>query len=135
MTTNIGSIPVNEKVDATNYYLWSLKVQFLLNNGGMVEFLTGTMFAPAKRGEHGEDVTASEQYQEKLKEYETWFKRDHSTRYTLLSCMHNDPLGEFECCTTVKDMWDLLKIWFSQTFTTRLRNLCLKWMEFKLDVG
>ena len=49
----------------------------------MVEFLTTSMFAPAKRDEHGNDVTASEQYQEKLKAYQTWFKGIglHATLY------------------------------------------------------
>jgi len=37
----------------------------------MVEFLTASMFAPAERDEHGNDVTASEQHQEKLKVYQT----------------------------------------------------------------
>ena len=39
MATNIGSMLVNEKLDETNYDLWSLKVQFLLNNGDMVEYV------------------------------------------------------------------------------------------------
>jgi len=38
---------VNEKLDGTNNDIWSLKVEFLLNNGEMVEFLTASMFAPA----------------------------------------------------------------------------------------
>jgi len=41
-------MPINEKLDATNYDLWSLKVQFLLNNGDMVEFLTASMFSPTE---------------------------------------------------------------------------------------
>ena len=61
----------------------------------MVEFLTASMFALAERDGHGNDVTASEQYQEKLKAYKTWFKRDRTARYTLLSCMYDDQLGEF----------------------------------------
>ena len=101
MTTNIGSMPVNQKLNETNYDLWSLKAQ-LLNNGDMVEFLTAFMFAPAERDEHGNVVTAH--YKEKLKAYQTRFKRDRSTCYILLSCMHNDLLGEFEGCLTVKDM-------------------------------
>jgi len=59
MAINIGSMPVNEKLDETNYDLWSLKVQFLLNNGDMVELLTASMFSPAEQDEHGNDVTAS----------------------------------------------------------------------------
>jgi len=42
----------------------------------MVEFLTASMLAPTEGAEHGNDVTASQQYQEKLKAYQTWFKRD-----------------------------------------------------------
>jgi len=112
MATNIGSISVNEKLYETNYDLWSLKVQFLLNNGDMVEFLTTSMCPPTKRDEHGNDVTASERYKEKLKAYQTWFKKDRSACYTLLSCMHDDLLGDFEGCPTAKDMWDRLKIQF-----------------------
>jgi len=92
------------------------------------------MFAPAEWDQHGNDVTASEQYKEKLKAYQTWFKRDRA-RYTLLLCMHDDLLGDFEGCPTAKDMWDRLKIWFGQTSTTRLRTLPLKWMQFQLDAG
>jgi len=84
MATNIGSMPVNEKLAGTNYDLWSLKVQFLPNNGDMVEFLTGSMYPPVERDEDGNDITASEQYKEKLKAFQTWFKRDWSARYTLL---------------------------------------------------
>jgi len=88
-------MPVNEKMDGMNYDIWSLNVRFLLNNGDMAEFLIASMFAPIEREEHGNDVTASEQYQEKLKTYQTWFKRDRTARYTLLSCMYDDQLGEF----------------------------------------
>jgi len=52
-------MPVNEKMDGTNYDIWSLNVQFLLNNGDMVEFLTASIFAPAEQDEHGNDVTTS----------------------------------------------------------------------------
>ena len=88
----------------------------------MVEFLIASMFAHAERDEHGNDVTASKQYQEKLKAYQTWFKRDQSTRYILLSCMHDDLLGEIEGCLTAKDMWDRLKIRFDQTSAIRLHT-------------
>jgi len=101
----------------------------------MVEFLTASMFALAERDGHGNDVTASEQYQEKLKAYKTWFKRDRFARYTLLSCMHDDLLVEFEGCPTAKDMWDRLKIPFDQTSATRLPTLRLKGMQFQLDAG
>ena len=76
MATSIGSMSINERLDRNNYNLWSLKVQFLLNNGDMVEFLTISLSALVDRDEHGKDVAASGQYQKKLKAYQTWFKRD-----------------------------------------------------------
>jgi len=90
------------------------------------------MSAPVDKDEYGKDVTASEQYQEKLKTYQTC-KGDVCT-LTLLSCMHDDLLGEFKRCPTAKDTWDRLKIQFDQTSATRLCTFPLKWMEFKLDV-
>jgi len=62
MATNIGSVLVIEKLDGTNYDLWSFKVQFLRNNEDIVEFLIASMFASAERDEHGNDVSAGEQY-------------------------------------------------------------------------
>jgi len=47
--------------------------------------------------------------------------------------MHDDLLGKFECCLTVKDMWDQLKIKLGQTYTTRLCTLHLKWIEYEFD--
>jgi len=100
-----------------------------------VEFLTNSMFAPAEWDKHGNDLTASEQYQGKPKAYQTWFKRNRCTHYTLLSCMHDNLLGEFKCCLIVKEMWDRLMIRFGQTLATRLHTLHLKWMQFELDAG
>jgi len=106
-----------------------------LNSGDMAEFLTASVFVLAELNEHGKGVIASKQYQEKLKAYKTWFKRDRYARYGSSSCMHDDLLGEFERCPTAKDMWDQLKIRFDQTSVTRLRTLRLKWMQFQLNAG
>jgi len=69
----------------------------------------------------------------KLRAYQTWFKRGNSARYTLLSCMRDDLLGEFERFPIAKDMWTHLKIRFNQTFATRLCTLQLKWMHYTID--
>ena len=67
------------------------------------------MSASTDTGEHAKYVTTSKQYQEKLKTYQACFKRDQSTCYTLLSCMHDDLLGELDGCHSAKDMWDNLR--------------------------
>jgi len=91
------------------------------------------MTAPAEKDEQGRDITATEQYKENLKVYQAWFKRDRSTRYTILPCVQDDLLGEFECFPTAKDMWTHLKVRFGQTSATRLRTLQLKWMQYTID--
>ena len=94
----------NDKLDGTNYDIWHLKVQFALNDGDMLELWTSSMPASAEKDEQGRD-TAIEQYQENLKAYQAWFKRDCSACYLMLSCMQDDLLGEFERFPTAKDMW------------------------------
>ena len=39
----IGSMSSKEKLDNTNYDVWHLKVQFTLNEGGMLDLLTTSM--------------------------------------------------------------------------------------------
>ena len=59
------------------------------------------------------------QYQESLLDYQKWSNKDCRACFTMLYCMHDGPIGEFEGCPTTKDMWDKLKIRFGQTSTTR----------------
>ena len=98
----------------------------------MLDLLITSIFTAIDKDEQGKDIDASEQYNENLKVHQPWFKSDHSTSYSMLSCMHDDFLGELECYTTAKGMWTLLKIKFSQTFTTRLHNIRLKWMQYTI---
>ena len=74
MATNIIQYVINEKLGGTNYVRWSLKVQFLLRQRDIIESLTASMSALAEWNENGKDVTASEQYKEKLKARQTRFK-------------------------------------------------------------
>ena len=66
----------------------------------------------ADKDEQRQDIIASEQYKENLKAYPAQFKSDRSTRYTILTYMHDDLLGEFERYPTTKHMWAGLKIMF-----------------------
>ena len=92
----------------------------------MLDLLTSTVPVPAEKDEQSRDITATEQYQENLKAYQAWFKRDRSARYTMLSCMQYDLQGEFERLAQ-------LKIRFEQTSATRLSTLQLKWMQYTID--
>lgn len=73
------------------------------------------------------------QHRRDLEAYETWVKKDHSARHTMLSSMQNDLIGEYEDFPTAKQMWDQLKFDFGGTSTTRLRSLVLKFEVYRKD--
>uniref|UniRef100_A0A2N9F135 CCHC-type domain-containing protein n=1 Tax=Fagus sylvatica TaxID=28930 RepID=A0A2N9F135_FAGSY len=54
-------------------------------------------------------------------------------RFTMLSSMHDDLIGEYETFQNAKDMWDQLKFDFGGTSTTRLRSLVLKFEVYRKD--
>jgi len=72
--------------------------------------------------------TTTMQYQEMLKAYQDWSNKDRKAYFTMLYCMCDDLIREFEACHTNRNMCDKLRIRFSQISTTRLRTLHLKWM-------
>jgi len=41
----IGGMPANEKLDGANYDIWSLKVQFFLNDEDVIDLSTCSMLA------------------------------------------------------------------------------------------
>ncbi|KAH9606930.1 hypothetical protein KSS87_009325, partial [Heliosperma pusillum] len=125
----IGDLSTTEKLDGTNYDIWRRKIQYLLNEREVLETLTTTVAKP-QEPEKPEDMA---KYNENVKLYDEWFKKDRFARFTMLFCMHNDLIGEFEMCPTAKDMCDKLKIVFGQTSATRLRALNLKWMDYSID--
>ncbi|GAV83070.1 UBN2_2 domain-containing protein [Cephalotus follicularis] len=66
-----------------------------------------------------------------LEAFETWSKKDCCARFTLLSCMHDDIIGAYEHCATVKEIWDQLRFDFAGTSVTRLQSLVLKFEMYK----
>ena len=64
--------------------------------------------------------------------YQSWLKKDHCARFTMLSSMQNDLIGEFEKHATTRAMWDALKLKFGGTFATRLCDLNIKFDSYKM---
>ena len=58
--------------------------------------------------------------------FENWRKKDQSVRFTMLSSMHNDLIGEFEVYPTAQGMWEALKLKYGGTSATRLRGLTMR---------
>jgi len=89
---------------------------------------------PLDKDRDGKPIdTTSLQYQELVKAYPNWSNTDRKVCFTMLYCIHDDLIGEFETCPIAKDMWDKLRIRFGQTFVTRLRTMHLKWMQYEMD--
>ena len=89
---------------------------------------------PSDKDKDGKPIDATiVQYQKSVKAFQDWSNKDCKAYFTILYCIHEDLIGEFEACLTAKDMWDKLRVGFSQTSLTRLRILHLKWMHYKMD--
>ena len=51
----------------------------------------------------------------------------------MLSCIHNDRIGEFGNYPTAQEVWNQLKIAYGVTSIIRLRSLTLKFEKYVLD--
>jgi hypothetical protein len=64
--------------------------------------------------------------------FENWHKKDQSVRFTMLSNMHNDLIGEFEVYPIAQGMWEALKLKYGGISTTRLRGLTIRFDSYKM---
>ncbi len=121
----VADLNRGEKLNGQNYDMWHRKIQYLLNDLDVLETLTSSMVPPEKgtTAQHTLDQNA----------FDNWVKKDRCARFTMLSSMHNDLIGEFENFPTAQSMWSELKIRFGQTSATRLRALNLKFMQCTKD--
>ncbi|KAK2976206.1 hypothetical protein RJ640_023413 [Escallonia rubra] len=118
----IADLVKGEKLNGDNYDVWHKKMKFMLNEQELEEHLTKEMVAPTE-GQPLRDHTA----------YQKWNQKDRSARYTLLSSLQNDLIGQYDELPTCKALWDQLKFSFGGTSTTRLRSLVIKFEEYTKD--
>ncbi|KAK2993912.1 hypothetical protein RJ640_012786 [Escallonia rubra] len=97
-------------------------MKFMLNEQELEEHLTKEMVAPTE-AQPLRDHTA----------YQKWIQKDRSARYTLLSSLQNDLIGQYDELPTCKVLWEQLKFTFGGTSTTRLRSLVIKFEEYTKD--
>ncbi|KAK2988036.1 hypothetical protein RJ640_011299 [Escallonia rubra] len=97
-------------------------MKFMLNEQGLEEHLTKEMVTPTE-AQPLRDHTA----------YQKWNQKDRSARYTLLSSLQNDLIGQYDELPTCKALWDQLKFSFGGTSTTWLRSLVIKFEEYTKD--
>uniref|UniRef100_A0A2N9HH17 Integrase catalytic domain-containing protein n=1 Tax=Fagus sylvatica TaxID=28930 RepID=A0A2N9HH17_FAGSY len=121
----VADLTRGEKLTGNNYDIWHRKIQYLLNEQELLETLSSKMTRP-------EDGNTA-QHRRDLEAYQSWFKKDRSTRFTMLSSIHDDLIREYEAFQNAKDMWDQLKFDCGGTSITRLRSLVLKFEVYRKD--
>jgi hypothetical protein len=113
-----------EKLDGDNYDIWHHMIQYVLNEQEVLKTLTHSLSAP----EQGD----TEQHTRDLAAFESWRKKDRCARFTMLSSMHNNLIGEFEKYPTAQELWKALKVRYGGTSATRLRGLTMKFDSYKM---
>ncbi|KAL0301603.1 UNVERIFIED_CONTAM: hypothetical protein Sradi_6437100 [Sesamum radiatum] len=56
-----------------------------------------------------------------------------SARFTMLSCMHDNLIREYEKYLTAKELWEVLKVAYGSTSATRLGALTFRFNQYVLD--
>ena len=98
----IADLNKGGKLDDDNYDIWHRKIQYVLNEQEIWETLTHSLSTP----EQG----ATEQHTHDLAAFDSWRKIDRCARFTMLSSMHNDLIGDFEEYPTAQELWKSLKV-------------------------
>ncbi|OMO94612.1 hypothetical protein CCACVL1_05905 [Corchorus capsularis] len=119
----VADLNKGEKLDGDNYDIWRRKIQYLLDEQEVLETLDQVMAEPEEgnTAQHRCDLAA----------YQEWRKKDRCARFTMLSSMHNDLIGEFEQYQTAHEMWQALRNKYGVTTLSKLRKLNLKFNTYK----
>ena len=92
----ITELNKGEKPNGDNFEIWSMKIQYVLEEQEVLEVLTMSMDEPE------EGTTA--QHRRDREAYEAWKKKNSTARITLLRSMDNDIMKEFMKYDLAKDM-------------------------------
>jgi hypothetical protein len=84
----VADLNEGEKLDGKNYDIWHRKIRYFLNEQEVLETLSHSLTEPEQ-----EDT---EQIIRDITAFENWLKKDQCARFTMLSSMHNNLIGEFE---------------------------------------
>ncbi|KAF5799909.1 hypothetical protein HanRHA438_Chr07g0318991 [Helianthus annuus] len=110
------------KLNGDNYEIWSMKIQYVLEEQEAHEVLTDILEEPP------EGNTAQHKRDREL--YNTWKRKNTLARITLLSSMDDDIMRDFSKYDLAKDMWSALANKFGATSITKLRSLTIKFDQY-----
>ena len=119
----VAELNRGEKLNGDNYEIWSMKIQYVLEEQEALETLKESMETPenGNTAQHERDRAA----------YDAWKRKNSLARITLLSSMENDVMREFRRFDLAKDMWSALAQRFGGTSLSKLRSLTIKFDTYK----
>jgi hypothetical protein len=119
----IADLNHGDKLNEKNYDVWHRKIEYLLEEQEILETITQPMAEP----EQGNTA----QHRLDMEAYQTYKHKDRVARILMLSSMRNDILLHFERHRSAQSVWDVVKIQYEGTFTTKLHQLTLKFDGYK----
>ena len=119
----IADLNQGKKLNEKNYDVWHYKIQYVLEEQDMLETITQPM------AELEQDNIA--QHRRDMEAYQVYKRKDRVARILLLSSMRNDIMLRFERHRSAQAVWNAVKVQYGGTFTTRLRQLTLKFNGYK----
>ena len=119
----IADLNHGDKLNEKNYDVWHRKIEYLLEEQEILETITQPMAEP----EQGNTA----QHRLDMEAYQTYKHKDRVARILMLSSMRNDILLHFERHHSAQSVWDVVKIQYEGTFTTKLHQLTLKFDGYK----
>ncbi|GAV62801.1 UBN2_2 domain-containing protein, partial [Cephalotus follicularis] len=124
--TIVADLNKGEKLNGENFEIWQIwhqKVQYILEEQEVLETINHTMAEP----EYG----TSAQHKRDHEADQSWKKKNSIARITLLSCMQDDLMCEFEGFKTAEEMWVALKDKFGCVSATKLRRMTIKFDTYR----
>ena len=112
-----------EKLNGDNYEIWSMKIQYVLEEQEVFETLNNVMVEP----EQGNTT----QHRRDLKAYNAWKRKNSLARITLLSSMEDDMTREYWKYDVAMELWAALKERFGGTSLAKLRKLTIRFDTYK----
>ena len=111
------------KLNGDNYEVWSMKIQYLLEEQEVPDMLNTVMSKP----EDGSTI----QHRRDREAYQIWKKKNSSARIILLSTMDDDIAKQFKRFENAMELWNALREKFGGVSLTKLRSLTIKFDTYK----
>ena len=106
-----------EKLNGDNFEIWSIKIQYILEEQEVLKTLNNVMAKP--------EYDNTTQHRRDPEGYNAWKRKNSLVRITLLSSMENGVMHEYRKYDRVMELWVTLKERFCGTSLVKLKKLTI----------